>query len=281
MLPGVYGFTWDAGNLIFLGVFFSVVIVIVTSLFLASRRMLKDFKQSKLETIRWEPDFEDLPAVARKCRHEIVGDVKQRTCDNEFDCRVCLTHPKLVEQRNRKNPFATEPVDREQRVLGLSMPLDRLYHRGHTWVHPEADGTVTVGLDDLGARLIGTPEQVVLPKVGTKLQVNGTAWRVRKGQSDLRILSPVDGEVVETGNTDKGWMLRLKTAGFGFDTRHLLGGAEIKPWVLREMERLQLSLATDGVGMSLADGGLLVDDLSKGYPEADWDAVMGTMFLEP
>ena len=140
---------------------------------------------------------------------------------------------------------------------------------------------MTLGLDDLGARLIGSPDQVVLPDVGTKLQVNGTAWRVKKGQSDLRILSPVDGEVVEKGGTEKGWMLKLRPAGFGFDTRHLLGGEEIKPWVLREMERLQLSLATDAVGMSLADGGLLVDDLSKGYPEADWDAVMGEMFLEP
>ena len=281
MLPGVYGFTWDTGNLIFLGLFFTVAIVIVSSVLIASRRMVNDFKGSRLEKIRWETDFEDLPAAARKCRHEITGDVKHRLCDNEFDCCSCITHPKLVEQRMRKSATAAGALTSDQKMLGLTMPLDRLYHRGHTWVRPESDGTVTVGLDDLGARLIGTPDAIELPAVGTKLQVNGTAWRMKKSNADLRVLSPVDGEVVETGGAEKGWVLRLKPAGFGFDTRHLLGGEEIKPWVLREMERLQLALAPDGVGMSLADGGLLVDDISKGYPEADWDAVMGEMFLEP
>ncbi|MGI0010107.1 MAG: hypothetical protein ACREAE_01760 [Nitrosopumilaceae archaeon] len=32
--------------------------------------------------------------------------------------------------------------------------------------------------------------------------------------------------------------------------------------------------------MSLADGGVPVEDLSQGYPEADWDTVLGDMFLE-
>jgi hypothetical protein len=35
-----------------------------------------------------------------------------------------------------------------------------------------------------------------------------------------------------------------------------------------------------GIGMSLADGGVPVEDLSQGYPEADWDTVLGDMFLE-
>jgi hypothetical protein len=32
--------------------------------------------------------------------------------------------------------------------------------------------------------------------------------------------------------------------------------------------------------MSLAAGGVPVEDLSQGYPEADWDTVLGDMFLE-
>ncbi len=35
-----------------------------------------------------------------------------------------------------------------------------------------------------------------------------------------------------------------------------------------------------GVGMSLAGGGVPVEDLSQGYPEADWDTALGDMFLE-
>jgi hypothetical protein len=32
--------------------------------------------------------------------------------------------------------------------------------------------------------------------------------------------------------------------------------------------------------MSLAGGGVPVEDLSQGYPEAEWDTVLGDMFLE-
>jgi hypothetical protein len=32
--------------------------------------------------------------------------------------------------------------------------------------------------------------------------------------------------------------------------------------------------------MSLAAGGVPVEDLSQDYPEADWDTVRGDMFLE-
>jgi hypothetical protein len=34
------------------------------------------------------------------------------------------------------------------------------------------------------------------------------------------------------------------------------------------------------IGMSLADGSVPVEDLSQGYPDANWDTVLGDMFLE-
>ncbi len=49
--------------------------------------------------------------------------------------------------------------------------------------------------------------------------------------------------------------------------RHLRRGAEIRPWIMREIERLQLTLAPEVIGMSLAGGDVPVEDLSQGYPE--------------
>ena len=64
--------------------------------------------------------------------------------------------------------------------------------------------------------------------------------------------------------------------------RHLLSGAEVKPWLMREMERLQLALTMEGASVpSLADGGVPVRDIAAAYPQTDWDAVCGEMFLEP
>jgi hypothetical protein len=204
----------------------------------------------------------------------LTGEFKSRECPHSFDCRECETHARLIEGR----PVA---AGEEEEIFGMSFPLDRMYHRGHTWVRRENDGSVTVGLDDLGSRLVGTPDAVSLPPAGSRVEVNGTAFRIRKRDADVRVLSPVDGEVIETGGPDRSWYLKVRPAALGEPSfRHLLRGAEIRPWLMRELERLQLTLSEEGAGATLADGGVLVDDMSKACPHTDWDAVCGEMFLE-
>lgn len=276
MLPWVYEFRWDAGHIIFLGIFFSVVLLIASTLFRALIRSISDFKNRRVDHVAWEATFEDLPAPVRACRHELSGEVAVRTCPNEFDCRHCQAHDRFL----KAEPATIPQESAEEQLFGLSFPLDRYYDRGHTWVKPEADGTVTIGLNDLGSRLVGDPESVRLPEAGSKLEVHGTAWHITTKGADTRILSPVEGTVIEVGGPGKNWYLKVRPAGGERGLRHLLQGAEIKPWLMREMERLQIALSSDGVGMSLADGGVPVADLPKAAPHADWDAVWGEMFLE-
>ena len=276
MFPWVYEFHWSPYHVIFLSIFFTIVAVIATTVLKAALRTRKAFHQHSVDAIQWEAEFEDLPPLARVCRHELTGEVNHRTCNHEFNCQTCTVHPTFL--------ASYDPDDQVQplanNVFGFTMPLDRRYHRGHTWVRKEEDGTCTIGLDDFGARLIGDPDAVELPEVGARLQVNGTGWYMKKQNAKLRILSPVDGCVVERGDPDKGWFLRVRAEDSEENTRHLLRGAEIRPWIMREMERLQLSLSTDGVGMSLADGGELVPEMWKQNRTVDWDGVWGEMFLE-
>ncbi len=185
-----------------------------------------------------------------------------------------MTHAKLME----RHPVA--PAEGGE-ICGMTFPLDRMYHRGHTWVRCESDGTVTVGLDELGSRLLGRPDQVVLPAAGSHVEVNGTALRIHKRGAEVRVLCPVDGEIIETGGPALGWYLKVRPAHAEDQAfRHLLRGAEIRPWLMRELERLQLTLTAEGASPTLADGGVPVADLAAAYPNADWDAVCGEMFLE-
>jgi len=259
-------------HIIFLGLFWAVLLVVSASLALSLFRAARDFRTRRAEAICWQATFPDLPARERVCRHEFTGEFQHRVCDKAFDCRECQTHAALVAKR----PPAAGGPD----VFGLDFPLDRFYHRGHAWAHPEPDGRVTVGLDALGARLVAEPEAIELPAVGSHIQTNGAAWHVRKRGADVRILSPLDGEVVATGDAQDGWYLKVKPDGGQFDARHLLCGAEIRPWIAREMERLQAALAPAGEAPTMADGGVLVDDIAAGYPDADWDAVCSEIFLQ-
>ena len=277
MLPWNYGFHWNAGHIIFLGAFYLVLTTVVLTVLAAARRSHKAIAEQRTEQIGWHSDFHDLPPADRACRHVLTGEFRHRECPNAFDCRVCETHGKLLQ--HRPLPSADQA---EEDLFGMRFPLDRYYHRGHTWAHPEADGTVTVGLDELGARLLGSPDEVDLPQIGSRVQANGTALRIRKGDADVRLLAPVDGEVLETGDAARGWYLKILPAATGeMAFRHLLRGAEIKPWLMREMERLQLALSASQGAATLADGGVPVADFSASHPKADWDAICGELFLEP
>jgi hypothetical protein len=276
MLPWIYGFHWNAGHIIFLGAFYSVLMVVAVTVIAAFRRSQRDLSAHRVEEIGWHADFHDLPARDRVCRHVLTGELASRECPHAFDCRQCETHARLI----ARHPVALSAASEED-LFGMAFPLDRFYHRGHAWAHPESDGTVTVGLDELGQRLLGVPDAVDLPQPGDRVEANGTAFRVHKRDADVRVLSPVDGEVVETGGPGRVWYLRVKPDIAGEpEFRHLLRGAEVKPWLLREMERLQLALSTEGAA-TLADGGVPVADIAACYPKSDWDAVCGEMFLEP
>ncbi len=276
MFPFIYEFQWTPYHVVFLGLFFSVVGVILSAVSLALLRAFKTLRRRRHEAVQWEAEFEDLPVAARTCRHQIAGEVAHRTCNHEFDCRTCQAHQAFLAKLSPE----LAPAGTQESVFGFSLPLDRYYHRGHTWVTYDGDGIYTVGLDDFGNRMIGTPDSVELPAVGATLSANGSGWLIKKGRAALRILAPIDGVVVETGSAKDGWYLKVHGGEPEVETRHLLRGEEIKPWILRELERLQGAVSPAGVGMTLADGGELVPDMSKHAPHVDWDGVWGEMFLQ-
>jgi glycine cleavage system H lipoate-binding protein len=278
MFPFNYGFHWNPGTIIFLGSFFAVVIIIGVTLIASILRARRTMRTRSIEAIRWETDFHDLPISARVCRHELSGELKQRTCDNGFDCRTCPMHAQCLSQQTANSEIMD--IEAPNIPYGFSLPADRLYHRGHTWVKQEEDGTYTVGLDDFAKRLMGSPDSIELPSVGTKLELNSKAWNMNKGTSSLRILSPLDGKVIATNDGSEGWFLKIKPATAEVNTNYLLNAHEAASWIRREFEHLQHFLADPKLGLTLADGGTPIQDFAAAYPKKNWDKIYCDMFLE-
>jgi hypothetical protein len=273
MFPWSPEFAWDAYHVVFFGALYSVLATVVGSLALAAWRTWRDARDGRAAAIAWHGAFEELPASARACRHQLTGEAPGRACENGFDCRCCAERRHLEALRRGQ---AVAPVDH----FGFDLPLDRFYHRGHTWVRPEVDGTVTVGLDEFARRLVGTPDRVALPAPGSRLEVNGPAGRLTAHGNEVRVLSPVDGTVVETRGEGAGFTLRVDPGGIA-DLRHLLSGDEARLWALRELERLQRALGPGELGTALVDGGELVADVGAVLPRDRYDALLGDMLLEP
>ncbi len=96
MFPWNYGFAWDKGHIIFLGVFYTVVLVVLTTLLIAAWRTLRDFRRNRAASIVWHENFEDLPRAERSCRHDCTGEMPGRVCELGFNCGQCETHAKFV-----------------------------------------------------------------------------------------------------------------------------------------------------------------------------------------
>jgi len=273
MFPWTDGFRWTVGHGVFLSLFFAVVLTILTTFVSAVRRAAHDLRTHSAAELCWQSDFASFPESERRCRHELASRVASRICDNAFDCRRCAVYPQL----------AALPPSETECDLGLHYCKDRFYHRGHTWVEPQEDGTVALGLDEFAEHLIGRPDSVAMPEAGCEIELNATAWHLKKDGKDIQVRAPVEGKVIAIGSPQEGWYLKIRPRSDPHDPatlRHLLRGREVQGWLIRELERLQLQLRNLNTAPTLADGGVLIPDLMDVIPDADWDTVLADTFLE-
>jgi hypothetical protein len=273
MFPGIDGFHWSFGHVLFLSLIFAVVLTILVTVASSAWRATQEFRNHRAIDLWWRSQFAELPLADRRCRHELAGRVISRTCDNAFDCRHC----------DKYSQFAVLPSTGNVSSTGLEYWRDRYYHRGHTWVEPAQDGTVTVGLDEFADHLVGTPDSVAMPELGEEIELNQTAWRMKKNGREIQVRAPIEGTIIGVGGAKQGWYLKIRprlAVREPATLRHLLRGPEVHGWLSRELERLQLQLRGPNTAPALADGGVLMPDLMNAVPDADWDAVLADTFLQ-
>ena len=260
MFPWVYGFQWTPGHVIFTGIFLSVATAVAATVILALFRSVQIFRRGKAGQVAWQSLFHDLPAADRACRHAMTGELQGRVCEQGFDCRQCSKHASMIE-------------------TGSAAPAGRLYHRGHTWVEPAADGTLLIGLDDIATRLIGPLERVDIPPANSRLEANTPAFTIHKKGAALRVLAPVDGVVLQSNRSGNGWLARVQPAQ-NSSLSHLLNAGEAAAWFELEIQRLQLAASPCRGLPALADGGVLVDDLSSVLPRNLWESVSAEILID-
>lgn len=165
------------------------------------------------------------------------------------------------------------------------------FHQGHSWATPDDADTVFVGLDDFAAQLVGTPDGLSLPAVGTRLRQGGAGFALTAGDRAVALVSPVEGEVVEVNRrvterpqlaTDdpygEGWLFKVKATDRKATLRNLLSGDTASAWMRQATERLR-ALPGAELGIVMPDGGAPVRGFGRTFGPAEWSAVSREFFL--
>jgi glycine cleavage system H protein len=171
------------------------------------------------------------------------------------------------------------------------VPDDTFFHPGHAWARVEADGLVTVGVDDFAQKLVGPVRGVQLPPPGARLERGRPAWRLEADSKAVDMLAPVGGEVVavnrkaietpETVNRDPygdGWLVRLRSPNLGAHLAQLKAGQAARRWMNEVCDELCASMSP-ALGRVYQDGGLPVDGLARALAGDRWDELASRFLL--
>jgi glycine cleavage system H lipoate-binding protein len=177
-------------------------------------------------------------------------------------------------------------------IFGFRVPISNYYlHPGHTWVVLENENQVRVGLDDFSQKIMGPAEKLKLPDVGkVYFQDHICLSLVRQGHK-APFLAPLDG-VIEKVNPkvlkqpslihddpyQEGWLFMVRPNNLKRNLENLLSGEANAAWIDQESHRL-LSLMETSVGVTLPDGGAIVDDVYGHFPELGWRPLVQDFFL--
>lgn len=175
-----------------------------------------------------------------------------------------------------------------EEVRGFLLHPRLFYHPGHTWVMPEGNGSVRVGIDDFGRRLVDGIYTVSLPAKGAQVVEGKGAVQLDCGRQKAQLVSPVNGVVTAVNKSltkngaplerdpyGRGWLFTARVADqkyTGFPT-----GAAAVEWLMQETGRLSFFLHSE-LGLTAADGGELIPKPPVMLSDEQWENLIRTFF---
>ncbi|MBI4535002.1 MAG: glycine cleavage system protein H, partial [Ignavibacteriae bacterium] len=162
---------------------------------------------------------------------------------------------------------------------------------GHTWTRLTENGDVLVGVDDFAQSLIGTIDEVKLPRLLRRVKQGGIGWQVWHGHRLVSLVSPVSGWVVQKNEMvlhnpslvnvspyGDGWLMRIKPRKLSSQLTNLLSGKAVQQW--QEDAKAQLIWLFSGTpALMYQDGGMLLDNLADRCSDDEWKKVAKEFFL--
>jgi glycine cleavage system H lipoate-binding protein len=178
-------------------------------------------------------------------------------------------------------------------IFGFKVPTTGYYlHRGHAWARVEESGQVRVGMDDFSQKILGPADSIELPEIGNVYYQNHVCMALVRSGHKAKVLAPVDGLVEEINprvqeqpqliHEDpyrEGWLFLVKPINLKYNLTNLHYGHINAEWIDQESHRL-LNLMGSEIGVTLPDGGAIVDDVYGHFPKLGWRKLVHEFLLQ-
>jgi glycine cleavage system H protein len=166
----------------------------------------------------------------------------------------------------------------------IDVPAGYFVSTGHSWGRVEPDGAVVAGMDEFARQMLGTPDTLEMPRIGTAVKAGEPiATLYRKGRL-ARVPAPVDG-VVEDVHTQlilhpetlskdaykDGWMVRLRPQNLGRALTSLRVAEDASRFQESELDRMRGFLKAYPMTGVAADGGTPVEGIVEVLGTRAWD----------
>ena len=165
------------------------------------------------------------------------------------------------------------------------------YHPGHSWAMPEDKNILKVGIDDFTYKLLGKPDSLDLPQVGSRIEQGENGWKLRFDSKSINVLSPVNGEVIAVNEKvisspeligqdpySRGWLLKVEVPKMSSNLKNLLTGKLAVAWMENTVHSLRERMVGN-LGVVMQDGGLPVTGFAKELAPDNWDEVAAEFLL--
>ena len=198
---------------------------------------------------------------------------------------------------NKAKPVAADVDIIKEKLTGrLQIPKDFYLHKGHSWALQENDTIVKVGVNDFVKMLVGNPEEIKLPGIGSKLTQGENGWELKIDSKSIKVLSPVNGEVIAVNEEivsspekisadpyKKGWLMKIKVPKMKTNFNNLLNGKLASTWIEEAVAKLREKIPAltmnNELGIVMPDGGIPVDGFIKNIPSDKWDEITKEFLL--
>lgn len=178
-------------------------------------------------------------------------------------------------------------------VFGFRVPTDTYYlHRGHAWAVLESEDRVRVGLDDFSQKILGPADDIKFPEVGKVYYQDHLCMAVMRQGRKASFEAPVDGAVeainpkvrqqpklIHDDPYGEGWLFTVRPDNLQRNLEKLFSGEANVTWIDEESHRL-MNLMDAKAGLTLPDGGTVIDDLYGHYPDLGWRPLVQEFFLQ-